>query len=858
MKRPLTVVGMVCGVCLGYYLGSVLGIMLRLPPATPSVMWPPNSILTAVLLLVPPKRWPVVLLAALPAHLIVELQTEWPLALVLTLFLTNCSEAILVAGPIWILNDKPRQLDTPYRLAVFFVAVIVASVLSSFADAAAVRWFVGESYWSVWRNRTFSSVLTEVTIVPAIVGLVTGLPRSLRTVPSVRLVEAGLVAAGLLATVYSDFRSELAVLPPLRAVVSQTPLALQLPFLLWAAVRFGTAGAGVTLFATVVFAVWSAVHGHGPFAALSPGATVPALTLSLIVVAFTLLSLAALVDERRQTQQALATRLRFEELLSRLSGAFVQVPSDQMDAGFDEWLARIGFFLEIKCVRLYTLTPHNELTSAYEWTHPMFTPHAPPVATRDFPWTVTRLLELEPVAVQSIDEVPEGVEDRRSMRSHGYEAMLILPLVAGHRVLGALAFGAAQRRTWPPEIIRNLRLTAEVLANALARKQTEDALRASEVMKTSILRSLRSGVAVVDRDANIVAVNDSWRRLALEGNCVDVRVGDNLVRASTASAEASAATSPRFTDVAAGVTSVLDGSRDRFICEYTTQSGAEPRWWSVVIVPLDRPQGGAVVTHADITELRRAELDAQRSRQELAHVGRVSTVGELTASLAHELNQPLAAIMTNAQAARRLLGSDPPDLPQVKAILSDIVNDDRRASDVIQRLRALLRKGELEMVRVDLGSTIRDVAQLLSSEAILKQISVSLDLERDPVFVLGDRVQLQQVMLNLLHNAMEAVSDLGPRDGAVTVSCHRVNGDARVSVSDSGPGILHGSEELVFEPFYTTKRDGMGMGLSIVRSIVESHGGAIRAGNLVQRGAVFEFTLPLASQHLMDRDRRLH
>jgi two-component system, LuxR family, sensor kinase FixL len=230
----------------------------------------------------------------------------------------------------------------------------------------------------------------------------------------------------------------------------------------------------------------------------------------------------------------------------------------------------------------------------------------------------------------------------------------------------------------------------------------------------------------------------------------------------------------------------------------------------------------------------------------------------LTASLAHELNQPLAAIMTNAQAARRLLASEPPDLPQVKAILSDIVNDDRRASDVIQRLRALLRKGELEMVRVDLGSTIRDVAQLLSSEAILKQISVSLDLEREPVFVLGDRVQLQQVMLNLLHNAMEAVSDLGPRDGAVTVSCQRVNGDARVSVSDSGPGILHGSEELVFEPFYTTKRDGMGMGLSIVRSIVESHGGAIRAGNLVQRGAVFEFTLPLASQHLMDRDRRMH
>ncbi len=228
-------------------------------------------------------------------------------------------------------------------------------------------------------------------------------------------------------------------------------------------------------------------------------------------------------------------------------------------------------------------------------------------------------------------------------------------------------------------------------------------------------------------------------------------------------------------ELAAGVRSVLEGVRDSFGYEYTTQTATGPRWWSVVVDPLDRPDGGAVVTRADVTDLRTAEFDVQRTRQELAHVGRVSTVGELTASLAHELYQPLTAIMTNAQAARRMLAAAKPDVAQIHLILSDIVNDDRRASDVIERLRDLLRKGELEMVPVDLASTIRDVADLLRGDAIVKQVQVTLDLDGYPVVVLGDRVQLQQVMLNLLHNAMEAMADGRSRATTVSVRCRRVD-----------------------------------------------------------------------------------
>jgi two-component system sensor kinase FixL len=854
MRPRLEAVAIALTVCAGYYFGSILGLLLRLPPATPSIIWPPNAILTAALLLVPPRRWWLVLLPVLPVHVAVQLPTGWPLTLVLSLFLTNCTEAIVAAGAVWTLSDVPAHLDTPRRLSTFFAAVVAATAISGFLDASAVSLFTSEPYWLVWRQRFFSNILAQLTIVPAVVGVAIDLPRWIRIRSWSRIGEAAAVGVGLIVMGSADFGGVLSELPPLRAVSSQAPLALQLPFLLWAAVRFGTPGAGVTLFTATILAVWAAVHGEGPFAGVSPTTTVPALTLSLILVAATVLTLAALVDDRRKTQSALAERLDFEELLARLSGAFVQVPSDRMDKGFDEWLGRIGRFLETKSVRLYTLSERDSgLSARYEWTDPAFEKPPPPDAKRDFPWSLARLQQGLLVSVSSVKELPpDAAVDLESMHRFGYGAMLILPIASGDRALGAMAFGSAHRREWPDELVRRLRLVAEVLANALARKQTEDAIRASEAMKSSILHSLRSGVAVVDRDGRVLAVNDTWTKLARESGDLAATVGEILLEPNRV-----AAPHPhqRTVELDAGVLAVLRGLRDSFSSEYTTSSGREARWWSVVVVPLDRPEGGAVVTRADVTDLRRAELDVQRSRQELAHVGRVSTVGELTASLAHELYQPLTAIMTNAQAARRMLSAAPPDISQVDAILSDIVNDDRRARDVIERLRDLLRKGELELAQVDLASTIRDVAALLRSEALVRRVSVALDLDGYPVIVLGDRVQLQQVMLNLLHNAMEAMADGRAHPTTVSVRCRRTDsstnsgqspGLARVTVSDTGPGLVPGAEETVFEPFYTTKKDGMGMGLSIVRSIVESHGGSIRAANHERGGALFEFILPLA------------
>jgi signal transduction histidine kinase len=241
---------------------------------------------------------------------------------------------------------------------------------------------------------------------------------------------------------------------------------------------------------------------------------------------------------------------------------------------------------------------------------------------------------------------------------------------------------------------------------------------------------------------------------------------------------------------------------------------------------------------------RRSEKDLQRNREQLAHVTRISTLGELATSLAHELNQPLTAILSNAQAAQRFLSSKPTDLKEVHEILEDIVADNRRAGEVIQRMRALVKKGELEFAPVDIASVIGDIVQLVHSDAILRDIRVELECQNALPMVRGDRVQLQQVVLNLLINAFDAMKEANAKERSVIVRA-RTNGanTVEISVRDHGNGLTNGKLAEIFEPFYTTKRDGLGMGLPISRSIVEAHGGRLWAENNAARGATFYFTV---------------
>ena len=251
----------------------------------------------------------------------------------------------------------------------------------------------------------------------------------------------------------------------------------------------------------------------------------------------------------------------------------------------------------------------------------------------------------------------------------------------------------------------------------------------------------------------------------------------------------------------------------------------------------------------DITSRKQAEAEAQRQRAELAHVARVSTLGQLTAALAHELNQPLGAILRNAEAAELLLKSSPPDLAEIRAILADIRQDDQRAGQVIDRLRALLKRRTLELQPVHLRDLALEVATLTQADAATRRVSLLLDLPGDLPPVRGDRVHLQQVLLNLLLNGMDAMSDTSPEHRRLVVSACRHNGQAvELSVSDSGAGIPAEHLARLFEPFFTTKPHGMGMGLSIARTIIEAHSGRIWAENNASGGATFRFRLPVAAE----------
>ncbi len=248
----------------------------------------------------------------------------------------------------------------------------------------------------------------------------------------------------------------------------------------------------------------------------------------------------------------------------------------------------------------------------------------------------------------------------------------------------------------------------------------------------------------------------------------------------------------------------------------------------------------------DITELRHAKEEARERREEMAHLGRVAIMGELSASLAHELNQPLTAILSNAQAALRFIERDHVDINEIRDILMDIVADDRRAGNVIQRLRSLFRKGEIQKMAVDINQLIRDVIILVTTETMIRNVSIETMLAQHIEPVRGDKIHLQQVMINFILNASDAMSDAANGQRKIIISTRR--GDAGmidVRIRDCGSGVAEGIMDRIMEPFYTTKAEGMGMGLSINRTIIQAHGGQMWAANNSDGGATFTCSLPV-------------
>jgi two-component system, LuxR family, sensor kinase FixL len=363
-------------------------------------------------------------------------------------------------------------------------------------------------------------------------------------------------------------------------------------------------------------------------------------------------------------------------------------------------------------------------------------------------------------------------------------------------------------------------------------------------LNLTVLDSLPGAVAILDRQGAVLrASTPSAQREGL-GALSTQRLlfpGRSYVQSLQKLAHAGALDTA---GVATLLEDVLSGRVEEGMVEF--RGPQEDSWFELRARRLALPGGGAVVTVVDATPRRRAEWEARRAQDERAHLERVAVVGELGVSIAHELNQPLSAILTNAEMAKRLLQRTPPELTLLGELLDDIVADDKRAGEIIRRTRALMKKDPGTVASHDFNALVRQVAQLAGNDAQLRGATLTLQCADTPLPVKGDGVQLQQVVLNLIINALDAVSPCPPQERQVWVRTLRTGERVELEVEDTGVGLSAEARERLFEPFYTTKPAGLGMGLSISRSILEVHQGRLQAEPRAGRGTLFRCSLPPA------------
>jgi PAS domain S-box-containing protein len=381
-----------------------------------------------------------------------------------------------------------------------------------------------------------------------------------------------------------------------------------------------------------------------------------------------------------------------------------------------------------------------------------------------------------------------------------------------------------------------------VIVDITDRKRAEDALRQSEAYLHEVFETLPDGVAIIGRDYRYQRVNPIYehRTGLARGQIAGMHVADiNGV-------EAFNETIKRELDRCFAGEHVSYG-------DWFTHAASGRRYLAVTYSPLfvgspQRP-GAVLAITRDLTDYMLASEALRQAQADLARLHRVMLLGEMTASIAHEINQPIAAVVTNAHAGLRWLGAQQPDMGEARQALGRIVRDGTRASEVIDRIRALVRKVPPRRDDANINEAIREVIALTQTDMQSNGVRLQMQLADDLPLVPADRVQLQQVIMNLIVNAVEAMTTVGNRSRELTIASGKSDANAVVvEVQDTGPGIDPADLDRLFQSFYTTKPDGIGMGLAISRSIVEAHGGRLSAAPNQPRGAAFRFTLPVEEQ----------
>ncbi len=542
--------------------------------------------------------------------------------------------------------------------------------------------------------------------------------------------------------------------------------------------------------------------------------------------------------ERKQIRLQIEERLRFERLISNLSAGFLNLPSDEVDSEINKGLCSITeFFGADRCTIGLFSEDGTQLVRAFEYHSAEAEPAVESIAKEQMPWYMEQLIRGTPVVMNRLEDLPpEADKERQVCLAKGMKSLLSIPIVSGGKTLGSFALVSTRsERVWPEELVQRFRSICQVFANALQRKQMHGEIQNAAEEWRATFDSVQDLVMVLDGEFKVLRVNAaslSFFNLPLE------RVVGNSCYTLMHGTSKPVEICP--------LTKMMKSKRHE---EAELYDETRKGWLQVSVDPILNGKGEitrVVHTVKDVTERKRAEAEAFETRRELLRLERLSRLGELTASLAHELNQPLTSILTNARAALRFIQSNRLDIGELKEILQDIANDDKRAGDIIRNLRAILKPDEGERELVLINDVLRETISLFNSEAIIRNLAVEMGFADSLPPVHVNKVQIQQVLVNLMMNAAESMLDTSENRRVVIQTLAADGGTIKVAVRDFGPGVEEKELDKIFEPFFTTKRSGLGMGLSLSRSIIEAHGGHIWVKNNPDQGATFYFDLPEA------------
>ena len=765
-----------------YYLAYQYGMSFS--HATASPFWFPDSVLLCAFLRVRARWWWLLILGTVPVRLFSEVASGIPMGMLVSTAANDYVKAVIGAALLRRFMLDPIRFMSVRDFGVYcLIAVLAIPAVSAFAGAyTRAHW--GADYWTSWEQWFLGDALAQLIVTPFIFYWVLR-PSDQRNLSTVQWVEALLLLAGLIVTLTLAFQPASSGLG-----FSDSRLYAPVAFLFWAAVRFGMRGATAVTAMLTFFAVAATQAAAGSLAAHTPAEAASGLQQFLLLRAAPLYLVAVLLDHARRTQQSLhASEQRFRDMADN---APVMIWLAGADGGCEfankGWLDFTGRALS--------------QDRGAGWTHSMHPDDRERCVT---------------IYQGSFAARREFEMDYRLRRRDGVYRWVLARGVPRYgekgEFLGFIGSGI----------------------DVTDRRRHEAALRESEERYRAVVDSQNELVCRFTPDTTLTFVNEAYCRFL--GKRRDVLLGTRLLAYLPADTRDLVSRSVAEAMSEAGL--------GEWKCEATFPNG-ERGWhrWTCQYIEAagDSPPELQAIGH-DITDRKRAE-EAQR---QLAHTARLAAVGELTAMVAHEVNQPLCAILSNAEAAETLLGRENPPLDLLREIITDIRDDNLRANEVIRGIRSLVGRREIQLRPIDLNRTIIHVLRLVSGDALYRRVHIQRSLDETLPPVDADQSQIEQVLLNLIVNGMDAMAATPESSRELTVQT-RPGGASMVEVTvmDRGSGIPAEKLAELFDSFFTTRADGMGVGLSIARWIALAHGGRIWAVNRAGGGAEFHFTLRIA------------